>query len=229
MNSPIEDFETLLNEIKKIDGVKHAGILDSNGNIIISHFPRKLVDMVQSLILYLGIVNIYSATAQIRDFNIGISRLQDYFLVIIGHGDIEDLRKVLDLSVEKFKKYLECLAKEREVNIKVYSGPLKTPPHDKSFFIEQLLEAPQQVEMTIFSIPVKKIFTLEFLNNKMSEELRYKYGDWVVDLFIMIDGEKNIAQLTKILKRDISEVIMVIEELIKNRAVAIKRLKFNST
>ena len=229
MSLPIEDFETLMNEIKKIDGVKHAGILDSNGNIIISHFPRKLVDMVQSLILYLGIINIYSAIAKIRDFNIGISRLQDYFLVIIGHRDIEDLRKALDLSVEKFKKCLEKgLAKEREVHIKVYSGPLKTPPQDKSFFIKQLLEVPQQVEMTVFSIPVKKIFTLEFLNNKMSEELRYKYGDWVVDLFIMIDGEKNIAQLTKILKRDISEVIMVIEELIKNRAVAIKRLKFNS-
>jgi hypothetical protein len=86
----------------------------------------------------------------------------------------------------------------------------------------------QQSEMTVFSIPVKKLFTLEFLNNKISEDLTSKYGGWVVDLFLMIDGEKNISQITKALKKDIGEVIMVIEELIKNRAVAIKRLKLNN-
>ncbi len=230
MNSLVEDLETLLNEIEKTDYIKYTGVLGLDGNVIISHFPSEIIDMVQSLILYLGVINICTLTCQIRDFNFGISRFQDYFLVLINQQDIDYLQKVLDMSTKKFKKCLEKeMAKGRETRIKVYSGSLKTPlKNQKIPVFEAPLEIYQQIEMTVFSIPVKKIFTLEFLNNKMSEDLTYKYGDWVVDLFLMIDGEKNIGQLTKALKRDISEVIMVIEELIKNRAVAIKRLKLNS-
>ncbi len=230
MNSLMEDLEALLVEIEKDDYIKYAGIIGLNGNIIVSHFPSELLDMVQSLILYLGVINIFSLTAQIRDLNFGIARFQDYFLVLINQGEIDYLQKVLNTSVKKFKKCLEKeIAKGRKPSVRVYSGPLKTPLKNQRIpEFEPLPEMSQQIEITVFSIPVRKIFTLEFLNNKMSEDLTHKYGGWVVDLFLMIDGEKNIGQLTKALKRDISEVIMVIEELIKNRAVAIKRLKLNS-
>ncbi|MGQ9720818.1 MAG: hypothetical protein ACUVXA_05790 [Candidatus Jordarchaeum sp.] len=229
MNSLIEDLEALINEIEKTNYIKYVGILGLNGNAIISRLPPEILDMVQSLLLYLGVIDIYSLTAQIRDLNIGISRFQDHILILIDQGDVDYLQKVLDSSAKKFKKCLEKeIAKERKPRIKVYSGPLKTPPKNQIPVFEPLVEMPQQTEMTVFSIPVKKIFTLEFLNNKMSEDLTYKYGEWVVDLLLMIDGEKNIGQLTKALKRDISEVIMVLEELIKNRAVAIKRLKLNN-
>jgi len=120
------------------------------------------------------------------------------------------------------------MARQRGTHLKVYSGQLKSVKDNGAPIFDAFTEIPPQIEMTVFSTPVKKIFTLEFINNKMSEELIEKYGDWVVDLFLLIDGENNIGQLTKILKRDISEVIMVIEELIKNRAVAIKRLKLDN-
>ncbi len=230
MNSLVEDLKALLSEIEKSDYIKYAGILGLNGDVIISNFPSEIIDMVQSLILYLGVINIFNLTCQVRDFNFGISRFQDHLLVLINQEDIDTLQKVLNTSTKKFKKCLEKeIVKGRKPHIKVYSGSLKTALKDQKIpLFESFQETSQQIEMTVFSIPVKKIFTLEFLNNKMSEDLTYKYGDWIVDLFLMIDGEKNIGQLTKALKRDISEVIMVIEELIKNRAVAIKRLKLNS-
>lgn len=218
----------LLKEVEKSDYVKHAGISDLNGNLLISHFPDNMVDIIQSLILYLSAINIHTLTAKIRESNIGISRFQDYFLVIVNQGDAYELQKVLESSTEKFQKYLEEKAlKQQETDIKVLSGSLKMPLKQSLPAYEPLLDTSQS-EMTVFSIPVKKIFTLEFLNNKISEDLTSIFGGWVVDLFLMIDGEKNIGQITKVLKRDIGEVIMVIEELIKNRAVAIKRLKLNN-
>jgi hypothetical protein len=228
MGALIEDFEALLKEVEKSDYVKYAGILGLNGSLIVSHFPDNIMDMVQSLILYLSAINVHTITAQIRDSNIGISRFQDYFLVIINQGGVYELQKVLESSTKKFQKCLDKIAeKQRETDIKVYSGPLKTPLKQSIPTYEPLLDMSQS-EMTVFSIPVRKIFTLEFLSNKISEDLTSKYGEWVVDLFLMIDGEKNIGQITKVLKRDIGEVIMVIEELIKNRAVALKRLKLNN-
>jgi hypothetical protein len=229
MSALIEDFEELLKEVEKSEYVKYAGILGLNGELIISHFPDTMIDMVQSLILYLSAIKIHTIIAQIRDSNIGISRLQDYFLVIVNQGDVHELQKVLDSSTKKFQNYLDQIAaKEQETSTKIYSGSLKTPPKQSMPIYEPTPDIPQQSEITVFSIPVKKIFTLEFLNNRLSEDLNSKYGSWVVDLFLMIDGEKNIAQITKALKRDIGEVIMVIEELIKNRAVAIKRLKLDN-
>lgn len=229
MSALIEDFEALLKEVEKSECVKYAGILGLSGELVVSHFPDSMIDMVQSLILYLSAIKIHTILAQIRDSNIGISRFQDYFLVIINQGDVQELQKVLESSAKKFQKCLDQIAaKEQKTNTKIYSGSLKTPLKQSMPAYEPLLDIPQQSEITVFSIPVKKIFTLEFLNSRISEDLTSKYGGWVVDFFLMIDGEKNIGQITKVLKKDICEVIMVIEELIKNRAVAIKRLKLNN-
>lgn len=227
MNALIEDFEALLKEVEKSEHVKYTGILGLNGDIIVSHFPDNLTDMVQSLILYLSAIKLYTIIAQIGGSNIGISRVQDYFLVILNQGDFHELQNVLERSTKKFQECLDkIVAKNQENKLKIYSGSLKTPLKSKTIH-EPSLNIPES-EITVFSIPVKKIFTLEFLSSKMSEDLTSKYGGWVVDLFIMIDGEKNIGQITKALKRDIGEVIMVIEELIKNRALAIKRLKLDN-
>jgi hypothetical protein len=229
MNSLIEDFEALLSETEKMERIKYAGILGLNGSVVISHFPSDLVDALQSLILYLGVINIYTLTARVRDYDIGISRFYDYYLVIVYQEGVEDFQKVLEASTKKFKNLLDRkMARQRGTHLKVYSGQLKSVKDNGAPIFDAFTEIPPQTEMTVFSTPVKKIFTLEFINNKMSEELIEKYGDWVLDLFLLIDGENNIGQLTKILKRDISEVIMVIEELIKNRAVAIKRLKLDN-
>ncbi|MEM2134444.1 MAG: hypothetical protein QXR19_12285 [Candidatus Jordarchaeaceae archaeon] len=229
MNSLIEDFEALLSETEKMEHIKYAGILGLNGSVVISHFPSDLVDTLQSLILYLGVINIYTLTARVRDYDIGISRFYDYYLVIVYQEGVEDFQKILEASTKKFKNLLDRkMARPRGTHLKVYSGQLKSAKDNGAPIFDAFTEIPPQTEMTVFSTPVKKIFTLEFINNKMSEELIEKYGDWVVDLFLLIDGENNIGQLTKILKRDISEVILVIEELIKNRAVAIKRLKLNN-
>jgi len=83
-------------------------------------------------------------------------------------------------------------------------------------------EAVEEVAITWNSILSKKLSLMEFLDLVEKNKLNEKFGSWLADLFMLIDGEKSVRELAKGIARNEGEVLEAIKFLISKKAVEIK-------
>ncbi|GEM_PF-1916491 len=221
----MEDAERLLLEIEERIGVEAAAILNPDGNVFVSHIPEEEQDVIQSLLFSLGGVAVSSFVAELGSKVIGLKKTDKFILAVVCGGEAERVHSKLNMGVAMFREAFE--EEGIREGVSGVSKPALMPrltPAIRRFAMEMRVPA----EFIAFSVPTKKIFTLEFMNSSVSKELSERFGGWVVEFFTMIDGEKNIKTLADMLGRDVNEVIMVVAELVKSKAVTVKRIDISS-
>ncbi|MEM2549530.1 MAG: hypothetical protein QXW47_05390 [Candidatus Jordarchaeales archaeon] len=218
----MEDAERALTMVEDEVGVKAAAILNLDGGIIISHMPEDEQDVIQSLLFSLGGVAVSSFVAEMGGKVLGVKKTDKFILAILDQGDVREAHAKLDRGVTLLNELIE---REEGVRVDLLEAvkPSSTPyltPTVRRLAMEMKVPA----EYITFSVPTRRIFTLEFMESRVSREMAEKYGSWVMDLFMVIDGEKNIKALADMLGRDINEVIMAVGDLVKAKAVIIRRI-----
>jgi len=221
----VEDVERALTKIEDEIGVEAAAILNSDGRIIVSHMPEDEQDIIQSLLFSLGGVAVSSFMAEMRGKVLGLKKTDRFMLAILDQESTSEVHAKLERGVALLNDIL------REEGIRenlLEATEASFIPHLTPAVRRLAMEMRVPAEYVAFSVPTRRIFTLEFMESKVSEEMVEKYGSWVIDLFMVIDGEKNIKALADMLGRDINEVIMAVGELVRAKAVVIRRIDVSS-
>lgn len=218
----MEDAEKALTMVEDEIGVEAAAILNADGGVVISHMPEDEQDVIQSLLFSLGGVAVSSFVAEMGGKVLGLKKADGFILAVLDRGDAREVHAKLERGVTLLS---ELIKREEGVREDLLEGAKSSSVPRLTSAVRRLaMEMKVPAEYVAFSVPTKRIFTLEFMESSVSRELAEKYGGWVMDLFMMIDGEKSVKALADILGRDINEVIMAVGELVKAKAVAVRRI-----
>ncbi|MEM1658419.1 MAG: hypothetical protein QXX87_01940 [Candidatus Jordarchaeales archaeon] len=215
----MDEAERVLTTIEDNIGVEAAAILNSEGGIVASHIPEEEQDVIQSLLFSLGGTAISSFIAEVGGKVVGLKKAEKFMLAIMDRGDIREVHAKLERGMVLLKELIKEGVKEGLLEV-TERAPVHLTPAARKVAMEMRIPA----EYVAFSVPTRKIFTLEFMESRVSRELVEKYGGWVMDLFMMIDGEKSVGALAEVLGRDLNEVVVVVGELLRAKAVTIKRI-----
>lgn len=107
--------------------------------------------------------------------------------------------------------------------------PPSLPPVEKEkLTVEKVEEIPPEEEVTKAvtitwnSILSKKMSLMDFLDLIEKNKLDEKFGSWLADLFMLIDGEKSVRELAKGIARNEEEVLEAVKFLIDKKVIEIR-------
>ncbi|MBS7288168.1 MAG: hypothetical protein KIH01_05360 [Candidatus Freyarchaeota archaeon] len=221
----MEDAEKALTVVEDEIGVEAAAILNTDGGIVISHMPEEEQDVIQSLLFSLGGVAVSSFVAEMGGKVLGLKKADSFILAVLDRGDAGEVHVKLEKGVALLSKLIKREKGGEGVREDLLEAAKPSSvPRLTSAVRRIAMEMKVPAEYVAFFVPTRKIFTLEFMESKVSREMAEKYGGWVMDLFMMIDGEKSVKTLADMLGRDINEVIMAVGELVKAKAVTVRRI-----